>query len=180
MLIFILVFIIFLTSLTKIKPMTNSNLQDLINKFNGIDTLESKVDCLTATGYCFVTSDCAGTVCSNQTTFACVNGVCKSQVVETENIKNECDPSKGLFGYLVGDVAFGRYTYVCKSLDPGIVNVDGTNLMCKGGQIEINYVNRLPTKDDCTCPESKIIIPATNEKREHVECVKSSDLWLYS
>ena len=77
---------------------------------------------------------------------------------------------KGMIGYLVGDVAYGKYYFICKSVDPGIALATYDNLMCKGQKDRmIDYTTKFPTINECLCINQSII-PATRNKRKHVEC----------
>lgn len=133
---------------------------------------QNRKPCDTQTVYCFRDNDCSQQCeASFSSLYRCINGTCRNnKILEFDGVKNECDTTKGMVAFMVGDTAFGRYEYVCKSVDLGIArSVDATNLMCRGGNIEINYVKKYPTIADCKC-EYQSYVPATSVKRAHVEC----------
>lgn len=128
-----------------------------------------KNNCTETKTYCFVDQDCLQS-CYNSSMYSCLNGVCKKSLINTTDAENECDPSKGIVGYLVGNPTFGTYQYICKSIDPGIAISVDENLMCKNDPtVDINYIEKFPSKYDCSC-ENQVLIPATSVKRKHVEC----------
>ncbi len=131
---------------------------------------QARVDCNQQVHYCFEDSECS-LACDYSTTYKCMHGICRNEVVRTEDVLNECDPKMGILAYMTGDTQFGRYQFVCKSEDPGIAVNTTTNLMCAGGDIDINYTQVFPGIDSCQCPDdSTILVPATSVKRRHVQC----------
>lgn len=138
----------------------------------GIENGTIKSHCTTTKTFCFQDTDCAK-LCLEEDTFTCAKGVCEldmKRVREDSLASENCDTSMGMATFLVGDTAFGRYQRLCKSIDPGIAISSKTNLMCKGGDTIINYINKFPSIDNCTNCDKKITIPATVNKRRHVEC----------
>lgn len=117
--------------------------------------------------YCFTDNDCVQNCTEGFVN--CVHGVCSTDVSVT-NANNECDPSKGVIGFLTGNTALGTYDYICKSVDPGIAISVKENRMCFGDSTYVvDYLQAFPSIYTCGC-DGKIEIPATSEKRLHVEC----------
>ena len=134
---------------------------------------KKKINCNQRVTYCFSDSECRQ-MCSNSAN--CSNGVClNSNLFSTTAPINECDATKGVLTFFVGNPAFGRYEYLCKSVDPGIASdkITEPNLMCTGGDIDINYLNSFPKITDCKCPEDYklIIMPATETVRDYSVCL---------
>ncbi|UOT91843.1 PIF-3 [Aratus pisonii nudivirus] len=126
-------------------------------------------DCELTKTYCFTDNDCVQQCTASS--FTCAHGICMNNV-NTINATNDCDPSKGVIGYLVGNTALGTYEYICKSVDPAIAVSVTENRMCFGDKTyQINYLQSYPSIYTCEC-DDKVIIPATSQKREHVECNK--------
>lgn len=118
-------------------------------------------------GYCFSDEDC-DQQCS-VSSMSCVHGICLNKIAISD-ATNECDPSKGVIGYLVGNTALGTYQYICKSIDPAIAISVDENRMCFGDDTyQIDYLKTFPSIYSCTCSD-KVLVPATAEKREHAEC----------
>lgn len=133
-------------------------------------TMSNKANCNTTNVSCFDHTDCLS---------KCVNVAnCKfGSCVSTDLIppETECDVSMGMMAFLVGDPKFGKYSFVCKSVDPGIAISSTENLMCRcssSGSMTINYLDRFPQITSCMCGDEKnaCIVPATRVKREHKEC----------
>lgn len=139
---------------------------------------EKKIDCNLTEAYCFQDADCMR-VCKLHDNHECINGVCRLDTSGGDTtttpapVTEKCDPTKGMFGVLMGDTAFGRYVRVCKSVDPGIAISNTLNLMCLGSETDnkkINYLHASPQIADCVNCNRKVVIPATLAKREHAEC----------
>lgn len=147
--------------------------ETLLNLAN--DNLEfgvDKKDCTSTKVYCTSSAECETKCLANTSKlFKCNEGVCKVGEFETTQYTGvECDASKGMMMFLVGDTAMGRYERICKSIDPGIAISNDENLMCKGDEsFQVNYIKKYPEMSDCKCKNS-IIIPATRAKRRHLEC----------
>lgn len=124
-----------------------------------------KKQCQTEQVYCFGDSDC-NAKCS--TSNICLNGICKLDPGYV-NPSDLCDTKMGMVGYLVGNPEIGGYDWICKSVDPAIAISNTENRMCFNGTIEFDYAKHFPEIESCEC-DDKIIIPATLEKRKHVEC----------
>lgn len=149
---------------------------------SGLEYGKDKHKCSVKHTYCFDTRQC-NNMCieRNSHLYECNRGVCELSLGglrEHDLLKGEdCDSSKGMITFLVGDTAFGSYTRLCKSVDPGIAVSNKINLMCKNDpHISIDYHNAYPKMSDCSesCTQS-IIVPATRNKRRHKEC--GNPLW---
>lgn len=127
--------------------------------------------CDSEISYCFTDNDCRLS-CAQTSKYSCTKGICtNTRVVETLP-ENKCNAQKGFLAYLVGNVAFGFYEYICKSIDPGIaLSVDANNLMClnQDPALDIDYLKQFPSAYSCSC-SSACPIPATSVKRFHIEC----------
>lgn len=126
-----------------------------------------KINCNETSTMCFANSECQ-TSCNFGDAMKCVNGLCRNKYIYKTQTE-ECNPKNGYFGYLIGEPAFGRFRQVCKSIDPGIATPYG-NLMCRGGDISIDYRIGYPSIENCRNCKNPIIIPATPVKRAHIEC----------
>lgn len=138
----------------------------------GIESGRPKNRCTTTKTYCFSSADCRN-MCAEDDSFTCSHGTCENDIrvlQETNSEAEPCDPKMGMVTFLVGDTAFGRYTRICKSVDPGIAVSSGKNLMCLNGEISINYTRQFPNLSTCKNCTNPIEIPATSTKRRHVEC----------
>ncbi|UVX94944.1 PIF-3 [Callinectes sapidus nudivirus] len=154
-----------------IMMMLNKKAIDLKSNNFKINTGElsgsGKKNCSTVKTYCFTDDDCHQQCVSSS--MHCVHGICRNNL-NAISAKNECDPSKGVIGYLVGNTTLGTYEYICKSVDPAIAISVNENRMCYGdSSYKIDYLSVYPSKYSCTC-NNQITIPATSQKREHVEC----------
>lgn len=118
-------------------------------------------------------------VCKGPDSYISQNGICVNVLaIDKTTIENNCDINKGVLAYLIGDPEFGTANLICLSIDPGIASddINQPNQMCMNGSININYSLGYPRMDQCTCPDgmTKITIPETKVKREHIHCVSSS------
>ncbi|KAG8148387.1 uncharacterized LOC118074437 precursor [Chelonus insularis] len=160
----------------------SSIMQPYYNAFVSPYTLKN--DCNANTVYCFNSEDCFNK-CSvfYKMEFACLKGVCK--IAQSEELQNKCSLEKGVAPYLISVPELRSLDWLCKSIDLGIVKYDNkkkyVNVMCKGGTISTNYTDGYPQQHDCTCPISMVygIVPATDLKRQHVECVAENNRWIY-
>ena len=142
------------------------------NLYNG-----ERIDCTREINYCFTDSECARS-CNFDSSYRCLHGICRNEVIRVENPLNDCKASMGILAYLTGDPQLGRFQFVCKSEDPGIAITSTDNLMCNGGFIDINYLREFPDISSCDCVQSggdngttdQVLIPATSVKRRHVQC----------
>lgn len=138
------------------------------------DYLHDRKNCDLENTYCFDNNDCALQCDNGIGEYSCVKGLCVSNLDElNENKPNvtECDTHKGIMALLLGKVGW-NWEWTCKSLDPAIALEDGNNKMCKNGDIKIDYFEKLPEISDCKNCEGMVIVPATQNKRRHVECNK--------
>lgn len=161
-LIFLIIIIYMYTNKTKTYE------KDKINIKTGHLFGAGRDDCEKTDIYCFDDSDC------NKKCYisglSCLHGVCKNKIDTTE-AKNECNPSKGVIGYFIGNTAIGLYEYICKSIDPGIAISVNENRMCYNSEgYTIDYLKVFPSVYSCDCGGDGVIVPATSEKREHIEC----------
>lgn len=128
-----------------------------------------KSNCALVSVSCFTSDECnrkcttAGMVCEA--------GTCQPERILPQT-EAKCDIRRGTMALLVGEPAFGRWEFICKSIDLGIASETGANLMCARGKIDINYLNHYPTGAECNCPPNlqRTVVPATSVKRTHVEC----------
>lgn len=137
---------------------------------------KNRQDCGKNTGYCFDDSDCTRK-CINNGIYKCMAGVCTSDVILDQQVVNECDPKKGVIALLTGNPSIGTYESVCRSIDPGVANDDGTNNMCLNGQIDIDYFDKYPQISDCVC-DYMVITDSTREMRPLAICTEK-EIWEY-
>lgn len=160
--------------MTKDTTTTNNNGEtNAQNLLNNITSMRRQ-PCDIENVYCFEDGDCSA-ICLNNSNFFCRRGMCSVFNVESEQVINECDPQRGVLGFLIGDVQLGRFNVICKSIDLGIApnNIYEENLMCSGinGQIDIDYNIKFPSVSDCTCPTaSLIVVEGTRTRREYAYC----------
>lgn len=161
----IVAFVILITTmLSKRSKVIN---EDKIDINTGFLFGTSKQNCSLNKVYCFSDSDCSQQCADSYA--GCVHGLCSTDVVASA-AKNECDPSMGVIGFLIGNTALGIYEFICKSIDPAIAISVSENRMCFGDSgYKFDYLQSFPTIHTCNC-NGKIIIPATSEKRVHAEC----------
>lgn len=162
--------IIILTCICVLLFVTNTNMVEILTDGELFKMLMSnffvnKINCETETTYCFSDAEC-NTKCT--TSNKCMHGICK---IETGYIDygDACDPKMGMLAYLVGNPSFGIYNWICKSVDSGIAISNVENRMCFNGSMGYDYTRHYPSITSCVC-DDKITIPATREKRKHVEC----------
>lgn len=137
--------------------------------------LENKKNCDQARIYCFDDDDCQ-LACFQNGLFKCNNGVCVNRnVINTTAPKNECDASKGVLTFFVGNAMLGRYEFYCRSIDLGVApdNINEKNRMCINGNISVDYLKQYPDHTQCVCPDGlvKILIPNTSMIRTLAACV---------
>lgn len=137
--------------------------------------MENKKNCDQAKIYCFDDDDC-NLVCFRNGLFRCNNGVCINRnIINTTAPTNECDISKGVLTFFVGNATLGRYEFYCRSIDLGVApdNINEKNRMCINGTIEIDYLKQYPDHSQCVCPDNlvKILIPNTSMIRTVAACV---------
>lgn len=129
--------------------------------------MQNKKQCSNTKEYCFTDNDC--NLGCQESGMSCNHGIC-SNILNATDAENICDPKRGMIGYFVGNTALGTYDVVCKSVDPAIAISVSENRMCyNDNTYQIDYLTGFPSIYTCDC-EGRIIIPATSQKREHVEC----------
>lgn len=134
-----------------------------------------RIDCDQNVTYCFEDAHCAR-LCSGKSGSICRNGICvNANVINTQVPINECNAERGVFTFFAGNVALGRYDFLCRSVDLGIApdNPREPNSMCKDGLITIDYTKSFPSIFDCTCPPDKtmVILPETSQVRRYAQCI---------
>lgn len=169
-LILILYFVYLIYDIPRTLDATRNDIQ-LTGRVNRSD----RIDCNQKITYCFEDSHCAK-LCSNQTGSICRNGICvDANVLNTTVPINECNAEKGVFTFFAGNIALGRYEFLCRSVDLGIApdNPNENNNMCIGGSIDIDYTISFPSILNCTCPPGKkpVILPETSQVRRYVHCI---------
>ena len=158
-------FFAYIIYLIKLRLNNNIKTKDFINVNK--PKQKTKKNCTNNVVYCFDKLNCNNS-CSGGD-YQCINGVCKTDTVLISDVENNCNANMGILGFLVGNTAFGVYDFKCKSVDDGIAIDNEVNVMCRGGDIDIDYLKAYPSINDCNC-DHPIIIPATSVKRRHVEC----------
>lgn len=143
------------------------------NFYLNTEHLREKENCNIKTTYCFDNNDCLFQCDNTLGSFNCIKGICNSNINNDsfEEIPQitECDPHKGIIALLLGNIGWS-WEWVCKSIDPAIALENGDNKMCKNGDIVIDYLNKFPSISDCENCKGEITVPATKNKRRHVEC----------
>jgi len=139
----------------------------------------NRINCNQTTVYCFEDAHCAK-LCLDRTGQVCRNGICTNiNVLNSTQPINECDATKGVVTFFTGNVALGRYDFLCRSVDLGIApdNIQEPNQMCKNGTISIDYVHRFPDIRDCVCGDGLVSVEmaATSQVRPYTHCL--SQFW---
>ena len=121
--------------------------------------------------------------CISGEQFACVEGICQMKTESVDEYEN-CDLKHGFMRVYVMDPVSFKYTFECKSLDPGIAVHDkiiNHSKMCSNGKIDIDYSRRVPMPSDCVCSDDTALpIPTNGVMREYVDCsVNYHDIWKY-
>lgn len=136
----------------------------------GNQEIFQKVDCNSYKVYSFTDDDCSKQCRDNN--FISMHGVCTKN---STTITNKCDIKNGYLEFLEGDPELGTLNSICLSIDPGIQlnNSDQTNIICEGGEIDIDYTKSFPNVNQCKCSDSKIpiLIENTSSVRKHAVCV---------
>lgn len=176
MIFILLTFIIFFKS-------KKFNISQYIYKNNKTSDLYSKRDCDLETIYSINDFQC-NLICKPPNLYVSKNGACvNSLILDQHTPENKCDAKNGVIAHLIGDPQLGTAKFYCLSIDSGIQLTDDnfTNLMCKNGKININYITEFPQLKQCSCPQNKslIIIPSTNTIRQHGVCVANTLLPIY-
>ena len=163
----ILIFIVLLGIMVKNKP-GGTPVKDFLKiKLANMIGL-GRANCDVEKRFCFGVEDCVHN-CQNSSSVGCINGICKTDLNIIPAV-NECDPAKGLIGFLDGNTALGTYEFICRSIDPGIAISVDVNKMCFGDpDFVVDYISAYPSIENCKCA-SQIVIPSTAQIREYVEC----------
>lgn len=138
-------------------------------------TIFQKHNCDVETIYSFTDQQCAS-VCSSIGSYVSKRGICVNVLAfQTEQVKNLCDPKRGVLAYLTGNTQFGTVKLRCLTIDDGIQPSDLTkpNIFCTNGTIDIDYLTKYPQLPNCKCPDGKILslVANTNAVRSRGVCV---------
>lgn len=146
-------------------------------------------NCQIETVYSITDGHCR-TQCEPPGIYKSVDGICVNimELSEGALYRNECDPKKGVFSYIVGDNQFGKLDLRCLSIDPGIQpdNVHLPNRICTGNvaSVDIDYLSKhgYPKWTDCVCKEDNelVEIPPTLTIRSRGLCVSRHMARLFS
>lgn len=118
-------------------------------------------------------------ICNGSNLYRVHNGRCVNALIldSSNNTINDCDPKRGVLAYLVGDPQLGRTKYQCLSIDLGIQDdsLDKENIICKNGDIAINYLDTMPQLSQCKCRDRQFlaIIPNNKTIRTHGQCINN-------
>lgn len=164
-----------LVSIAKLK---NHNLQtedgNLLNEKKSSETETLRRDCDLETVYSMDDAQCAN-VCKTTGTYRTKNGVCVNVLIfETQAVQNRCSPKDGLLAYLVGDPTFGKTKAVCLSIDLGVRpdDLNKPNIICRDGNINVDYTKNFPLLKDCDCGDRLLtIVESTSTIRTHGICM---------
>lgn len=159
-------------------------------KFNIVPNalITKRKNCDSNEVYCMSDSDCTNSCTTkNPSLFRCNYGKCDNvTITNLEPTTNPCSAKDGYLAYMVGDVQFGRYVLLCKSIDPGIATVTihneneytFENKICVDGKMskDIDYIDNFPEYINCVCKNEDIPILTPNTKtiRPHVVCKSSA------
>lgn len=151
---------------------------------NPNQTISHKHNCDVETIYSFNDQQCES-VCSNIGSYISKNGVCVNVLAyKTTEVRNTCDPKRGVLAYLTGNSQFGSVNLRCLTIDDGIQPSDPTepNIFCTNGTINIDYLTAYPQFENCKCRTDNDILAMvanTNAVRAHGICVnkKFANFW---
>jgi len=135
-----------------------------------------KVNCDEFTVYSMTDDQCSA-ICLDDQSFRTKNGVCvNSLIFKSTDIENKCSSKDGLIAYLTGNTQFGKTDSICLSVDPGIRpdDIKEPNIICRNGEIDINYNDAFPVIKNCKCinkDDILIVVPNTSTIRAHGICV---------
>lgn len=175
---FIFILLVFILCLFKSKFFNlkkSESFNFLDNKTATTMLREEKKDCNLTIVYSIRDDDC-NMICKNSDVFISQNGICVNSIMKQKETQLICNPKLGFVSFLTGNSEFGQTKLVCMSVDLGIQSNDTKekNIICRNGKIDINYLKKFPSIDECVCTvENTIltIIPATNTIREHSICL---------
>lgn len=158
---------------------TNNDDEFTTAKYKSNPNQMVKRNCNSETIYAMDDEQCSN-ICRAPGVFRANNGRCVNVLALDSDhpANNDCDPQRGVLAYLVGDPQLGRTQLMCLSADLGIQpdSPNLPNILCKDGNININYLENLPQLNQCTCAEDKVlaIIPNNKTIRTHGQCVDKS------
>lgn len=174
------------------KLFTTLNINDFKIQNRHID------DCNLEKQYCYDHSDCFNRCqVSDKGTFKCISGVCKLQVdLKKLDDMSKCKLEDGMAPFLIGVPELATVEAICKPVDLGIVYINEEtnkveNKMCsyydKKNNVRISgkadYLQKWPDPKHCDCGSGKspIIVPATENVRQYVECIDNDNAlkWVY-
>lgn len=158
---------------------------DAILDLNTLPNVEQSttIDCEHETVYSISDQQCR-IVCDNSTAhYVEHNGMCvDSRVLNYSSAaNNECDPAKGVLGYMLGDGQLGTSYVHCLSVDMGVQPDDPKkrNMIVKNAvDFTVDYNKGFPdwrdTNITCFNGDVKSSIPNTMNVRERAVCVPSA------
>lgn len=176
--ILLIILIVFIFILIKyILSTQNLESNNEITKLPGTQSKLTKKDCSIQTVYSTNDIQCS-LICQSPNVYISKNGICVNALINTSSVvENKCSPEKGVLAYIVGDPQFGKSSILCLSIDIGIQPNDTSknNIICKNGNIEINYIKSFPDVNNCKClgDDFPAIISATSTTRKHITCVNN-------
>ena len=172
-------------SLRRTEPLIQNFVNSGDNRLDAGDMVHAqRSNCDAELVYCFTDQDCQ-LGCQPRDLYSCMTGVCRSNRLQaTDGTQDPCLTKMGMMSFIAANTTFGRYEYLCKSVDPGVAVSSHENRMCYGQTDpapDINYLNNAPLMSQCVCPENATaLVPATEIKRAHVECNKLADILFVS
>lgn len=131
-----------------------------------------------------VSNDQCNRICKHNNFYLSQNGICVNSIMVNSHVEeNECNPERGVLAYLLGNSEIGTAKLFCISSDLGIQSNDLSkkNIICDGGEIDINYHKEFPLLRNCKCKNDEFlsIIAATDIIRRHGICIKNEMKPLY-
>lgn len=174
--------ILILSELSQIKQ--ESNLDKEHPVFLGNQALMMKVNCDVEKILAMDDEQCS-LLCAPPGIYREKNGLCVNMLIfDQTDIVDNCDPTKGVLAYLVGDPQLGRIKSRCLTIDLGIQPNDALepNRFCTDGTIDINYIKSFPRFEDCNCPNGHVLtlIPSTSTIRSRAVCVPEGQASVYA
>lgn len=178
----LIIFILIL--ITYIKSPTNLTQNSENSPFVGSQSKFEKIDCSSQTVYSSNDTQCS-LICKSPNVYISKNGICVNALVnQSEITENKCSPEKGVLAYIVGDPQFGKSSIFCLSIDVGIQPNDTSkpNIICRNGNIDINYVKSFPEIKNCKCKTDEFLakFKPTSTIREHAMCIDKKLINLFN
>lgn len=173
--VFCALILLLLVDLSRMRKDSNDRSRNnWLTDYKGSQNESIRRDCDLETVYAMDDSQCRN-ICKDHGAYRVKNGVCLNVLVfETSDVQNKCAPKQGLLAYLVGDPVFGRTKAVCLSVDLGIQpdRSDRNNIICRGGDINIDYVKSFPQLSECKCTKDDILtlVESVKTVRTHGVC----------